>query len=218
MASRMIHFVIAQNILKYIDLNDGARFIIGAIAPDACSHNDGSYDECHFTGRSLDGKYKGVNWNLFELKYGSELMSDSLYLGYFCHLIEDAVCLHDMADKYVRKYSSDIRSEYYSMGYRDYARLNKLLLLEYKLVTPEFTSLTIPVDEIQDKYIKNHFDGFINDFAIDIDCCKEDLELYHWELIEEYIGKCTELCVNEIEAMRKQGRRMNPEEYYVTVD
>lgn len=216
MASSMIHFVIANRIMEQIDVKNKQRFILGSLVPDACSHEDGSYDTCHFWGQSSDGLLKGINWLLFKEKYSSKLQDDSIYLGYFCHLIEDAVWFYDIVDKYVRKYPRNIRGEYYAKGYRDYGRLNYILTRKYKLDVPSLVSYDIPFEEVPAKYIMPHLEDFLKFFSTE-KCDEEEFELYNLDIIEKYIEKCMQLCVNEIALIQEGKIGFNPEYYYVNV-
>lgn len=48
MASRMLHYVVALELLQKLKIKDKNRFLVGALLPDASSHQDGSYDIAHF--------------------------------------------------------------------------------------------------------------------------------------------------------------------------
>ncbi|GAA0462237.1 hypothetical protein GCM10008935_17200 [Alkalibacillus silvisoli] len=84
MGSRIMHLIIANRILKEIQVKDSTSFLLGGIAPDAVSPKDDSHfyigDQSAFT-RAID--YEG-----FLTKYHA--LSDYNYiLGYYTHLIAD---------------------------------------------------------------------------------------------------------------------------------
>ena len=97
MASRMLHYTIALELMKHMNIKDKNRFGVGVLLPDASSHKDGSYNSAHFYDEwQMDVLYKGVNWKRFVAKYSDRLWTDDLYLGYLSHLIMDAIWFHDI--------------------------------------------------------------------------------------------------------------------------
>lgn len=69
-----------------------------------------------------------------------------------------------------------------------YDRLNYLLIKEFHLKRIDFTETEIPIDEISaekllvgEKNFKQWFDA--------IPCDKEDLDIYTWDVIGQYIKK-----------------------------
>ena len=117
MASRMLHYVIANEVPNKIAIS---------------SHSDSSYFKAQFQDWSEDRNMKGINWSIFEKKYEKELLCDSLYLGYLCHLITDAIWFKRMIDKYVRIHPKKDRIQYIKQGYDDFRNMNFILVKEYK--------------------------------------------------------------------------------------
>lgn len=100
MASTLIHYAISIRILEKIHVKDKFLFLMGAsVGPDASSHDDGSYDTAHFWERTEN--MKGINWLVFANEYQTNILSNDFLIGYYCHLIQDAVWFHDIVDKYV---------------------------------------------------------------------------------------------------------------------
>ncbi|HKM34999.1 MAG TPA: hypothetical protein VJY54_09700 [Lachnospiraceae bacterium] len=216
MASNMIHYAISKRISEQIDVGDEGCFFLGAtIAPDASSHNDGSYDIAHFGRRLPNNSLKGIDWTCFEKEYGDRFGEDGLYLGYWCHLIQDAIWYHDVMNKYIRIYPKDIKQEYLKKGYADYGILNYLLKKEYGLKIPSYTSLDIQVKEIRQENIETIYEAFRSQFEAK-EGVTDALEVYKWDIVNAYMDKCVEVCVNEIKSMRGNGKRINPMEYFVT--
>lgn len=125
MASAIIHYVIANSLLNRIDVNNKNHFVIGSsLGPDASSHEDGSYDIAHFLSFSQEGTRKGIHWKHFAERYQEQILTNDFVLGYYCHLIQDAVWFHDIVDTNIRCYVGDEKKQAYRRGYRDYERLN----------------------------------------------------------------------------------------------
>lgn len=217
MASSMLHYTISNLILKEIQVGDRERFLLGAsLGPDASSHEDGSYVTAHYIKRTPDDTLKGVLWTEFSKEYEELILSDDFVLGYYCHLIMDAVWLHDMSNKYVRCYQGEERNQAYQRGYRDYDILNYLLIKEYNLRNSAFDDTSNPVTEISEErlvQVKKFFEQCFNQGP----CKKEDLDIYKWDKIQDYIKKSIALCVSEIKALRNGLTGLNPEELYVNI-
>lgn len=213
MASSMIHYIIANKIMKEYKVDNENRFLLGAtLAPDASSHEDGSYNIAHFL--NLKGDRKGIDWWLFEKKYGDKILPDSFYLGYWCHLIQDAIWFHDIVNKFVRIYEGEAKKACYEKGYRDYTRLNYLLRQEYEVNFPQFV-LDIPaVDEISIPLLDELYLNFKNHFSSPV-CRHTELEIYKWDIITEFIDFTTQFCIREIEALRNGNTRVEPERNFV---
>lgn len=214
MASAMIHYSISNLLLNELKVQNAVPFLLGAVlGPDASSHEDGTYDTAHFGGESEDKMRKGINWKKFTDKYEKQIFANDFVLGYYCHLLQDALWFHEIADKYVRCYQGEEKKLAYQRGYRDYDRLNYLLIKEFHLKKIDFTETEIPIDEISaekllvgEKNFKQWFDA--------IPCDKEDLDIYTWDVIEQYIKKCVRFCISEVNALKNGEKGCDPENLF----
>lgn len=215
MASNMIHYVISKRVAEQVGIEDLERFLLGAVvAPDASSHADGSYDEAHFGGWSQDKSLKGIDFNRFADKYGERFGEDSFYIGYWCHLMEDAIWFHDVVDQYVRIYTGEVKKAYYQKGYKDYERLNYLLLQEYDSQSFAFINGEVPVEEVRQDLLASVIESMKGYFEA-VPCKKEELELYTWEVITAYIDKSVQFCTEEIKKWRRGTENTRAEQYFV---
>lgn len=98
MASRMMHYAIADLLVKAIDNKDYNRFLFGALAPDMSSHDDGSYDKAHFCRSDEIKGIKGIDWIKFYNKYKNKIYNDDFFLGYYVHLIVVAYWLKNFVE------------------------------------------------------------------------------------------------------------------------
>ena len=215
MASSMIHYVISKRVAEQVGIEDLERFLLGAVvAPDASSHADGSYNEAHFGGWSQDKSLKGIDFNRFTDKYGERFGEDSFYIGYWCHLMEDALWFHDVVNQYVRIYTGEVKKAYYQKGYKDYERLNYLLLQEYDSQSFAFINGEVPVEEVRQDLLASVIESMKGYFEA-VPCKKEELELYTWEVITAYIDKSVQFCTEEIKKWRRGTENTRAEQYYV---
>ena len=214
MASRMLHYLIAREVANNIEITEMNRFIIGALLPDASSHSDDSYDQAHFEDRLKDRSEKGINWGLFEKKYEHQIFNDSLYLGYLCHLITDAIWFKRMIDKYVRIYPKKDRIQYIKQGYDDFRKMNAILIEEYNLKCPTLNTQDISIEEVNNVLIEPILTQFIEDFHIIGSYHIEELMLYPYEDVKEFIAESIEVCINEISALYGNREVLDPSVYY----
>ena len=217
MASRLIHYIIANQIVNETKIDNINRFLLGSLLPDLSSHDDGSYDNAHFGERLITKNIKGINWITYEKKYWNKMKEDSLYLGYYCHLIMDCLWFSMVVDPYVRKGQKSEREQLYQKGYRDYWRLNYILTREFSLKHQLCVDEDINIQEINCKQISN----LVDTLKLDIECkdyaSKEDMELYPYEVIEQYIKFATEVCKKELFAFENGEEHISPVDYYVII-
>ena len=216
MASRMLHYILAVEIANKVSISDMNRFVIGSLIPDASSHDDGSYDIAHFGDMVKDNGNikKGINWNLFECKYKKELEEDTLYMGYLCHLIADAIWFNRIADRYIRIYPKKDRIYYIKKGYEDFQKLNTLLREKYFVSCPSMQISNIDIEEIRTNLVENLIQELNKDFEAHMPCDKRELEVYPYEAIIEFIDESVSMCVKEINALRNNENGVNPYAYY----
>ncbi len=215
MASTIIHYTISNLLLKKLTIKNKELFLLGAsLGPDASSHEDGTYDVAHFLSYSEDGTRKGIDWIKFAEKYKNDILTDEFILGYFCHLIQDALWFHDLVDKCIRCYAGEEKKLAYQRGYHDYERLNYLLINEFELAKVNFGEVNILVNEIStDKLVlgKNMFEQWF----LSNPCRKEELDIYNWDIINDYINNSVDLCLSEISKLMQEENGLSPEELFV---
>ena len=88
MAQRTIHYLFAELISREVPVGDKNRFLLGSVLPDAFSDIP-QRQITHFK-RSLPENRTIFDFDAFKEKFGTLMLQDSLYLGYYLHLLEDA--------------------------------------------------------------------------------------------------------------------------------
>ena len=216
MASSVLHYIISRKIAENIHVQDIDSFLMGAvIAPDTGTREDDSYNMRHFFERDYAIGQKGINWMTFA-EQNSGRMSEDYYLGYFCHLIEDAIWYHDYFDRYIRIYSQEVRAEKFPGVYRDYWRLNYLLRKDLGVTYVPLKTVSVPDDTIDAAVVASKVEGVNKQFEAP-ECSKEELEMIPWDFIWGYIDTCVTLCLSEIAALRGTGHHLDPKEYFASV-
>ncbi|MBR4085830.1 MAG: zinc dependent phospholipase C family protein [Lachnospiraceae bacterium] len=217
MPSRMIHYLVAEEVAKQVEIKNRNRFKIGSLCPDMSSREDESKHLTHFT--EILGEKKGLNWLNFTSKYGEEMKRDDLYLGVLCHLITDGVWLHDVMNMQIRSEvkSREERQPLYQKGYADFHRLNYILKNEFSLQHQLEEDRTIELDGLRMDHYDEVLQGLYADFYQDPVADKSELEIYTYDISLECIRLCIKECVKAIKAFRKGGELIPPEKYYVPV-
>lgn len=193
MASRLIHYLIAEEITKINNQINRDRFVYGSLLPDLSLHEDGSYDRAHYGENHNERELKGINWHKFRDKYYLNMNNDALYLGYYCHLIMDALWFSKIAEKYIRIHPYPERNIYYQKSYEDYRILNYLLSKEYDLKY-HILILDTDIEEINLSFRDTFFEGLKEEITNSDTAHKKDLKLYPYDVIHEYI-KQARICV-----------------------
>jgi len=88
------------------------------------------------------------------------------------------------------------------------------LIKEYNLLPFENVNLQIPIKEVTEARIIKSFETFEQWFQAE-KCTKTDLELYSWDIIDDYINKSVSVCVSQIEALKNGVKGSDPKDYYV---
>ena len=205
MASRVIHLAVAYELAARLGIKDTERFYFGHVLPDMIM---GEYEyrlpakkKTHFYTLLETGR-KTYDFYRFYEDYKGKL-SDTLYLGYYVHLIEDNIFrqyLYYRVGLLMRRGQRELLDELYA----DYHKLNPILCERYRITLP-----TIP-EGIEQEDIYKRFDFQMKDWLLDM---QGDLaehpegELMHFtrELIDEFIGECSDVITKELAAL-KEGR------------
>jgi len=217
LASKVLHYLIAEEIIRKIQIKDDNRFLIGSLAPDMSSHDDGTYNTSHYWDYIYKKQLKGINWGKFETHYFQEMRTDDLYLGYYCHLIMDAIWFCLMADRYVRKKPKSERNSYYQKSYNDYRKLNSILRDRYNLTYRIIEIRCIGIEEIKEQKLSSLLTELRMELSSEEEYDISELEIYPFNSILEFINESVETCINEIAAFNGKASHIKPERYFVSI-
>ena len=93
MASSIVHLAITNELTKVIDFSDSARLKFGAVVVDAGAGGN-QYGNTHMKIFVEDGKKKTYNLDRYREMFGERMLKDDLYMGYYLHLVQDALYRH----------------------------------------------------------------------------------------------------------------------------
>ena len=217
MPSRMIHYLVAEQVAKEIPIGDLNRFKIGSLCPDMSTRQDDSKHRTHYS--DIVGDRKGMNWKRFVNTYGEKMKADDLYLGVLCHLITDGVWFHEVMELQIRSKvsSKEERQKMYNCGYSDFHRLNYILREEFGLTYELYEDRNIDLDGLHPELYDDVIGALYKDFYEELPATKEELTVYPYEPAVACIEKCTAECVVAIRAFYEGKEMASPERYYVPV-
>ena len=197
MASRTVHYALAILISKKIKIENIDRFIAGELLPDAIEHNNENHAKTHFKiTYNVDKKL--IDTKSFLEEYKDLILKDELYLGYYLHLIQDAVYRKFLyfGEGFVNKRDGTFVKEIHN----DYALLNEYLIQKYDLKTIDNP---INLGEICSIY-DYRFSDLLNELEHDF-IGRGTGNTVHLteEIIDRYINMCVDICCDEINSIRK---------------
>ncbi len=217
MPSRMIHYLVAEQVASKVPIQDSNRFKIGSLCPDMSTRQDGSKHRTHYS--DIVGDRKGMNWKHFAEDYREKMKSDDLYLGIFCHLITDGVWFHEVMEPQVRSrfVSKEERQEMYNFGYSDFHRLNYILREEFRLEYELKEDRNMELEGLHPELYDDVIGALYGDFYEEPPATKTELVVYPYEMAIACIELCVKECVEAIKAFREGKEIGSPKKYYVPV-
>ncbi len=217
MPSRMIHYLVAEQVAKEVLIKDRNRFKIGSLCPDMSTRQDDSKHRTHYS--DIVGDVKGMNWRRFVNTYGEKMKADDLYLGVLCHLIMDGVWFHEVMEPQVRSktVSKEERQEMYQYGYSDFHRLNYILRTEFGLEYELKEDRNIELDGLHPELYDDVIGALYGDFYEEPPATKEELTVYPYDMAVACIELGVAECVKAIKVFYEGEEMESPEKYYVPV-
>lgn len=217
MPSRMIHYLVAEQVAKKVPIRDRNRFKIGSLCPDMSARQDNSKSRTHYA--DVAGDVKGMNWRHFVNAYKEKMKEDDLYLGVLCHLITDGVWFHEVMEVQIRSKvkSKEERQEMYNFGYSDFHRLNYILKEEFDLRYELEEDREIELEGVHPELYDDVIGGLCKDFYEEPPADKEELKVYPYDMAIACIEKCITECTDAIRAFREGSAMAEPERYYAPV-
>lgn len=210
MASRIMHLVLAQELLKDRKLSQSEAFLFGALLPDAPRSPAGKAGNraSHFLADR--GPLRTYDLDEFRQLYGERLREEGLYLGYYLHLIQDIVYRRFQHGKWAW---GKLSKEQFTRLYQDYSLLNDLFICQYRLEN----NVKIP-REAEGEDICRRFslrpgellEQVEEDFRRERAGEPEEPVFLTWNMAREFLGAALALCQKELYALGKGGSLLDP--------
>ncbi|WP_417105609.1 hypothetical protein [Hominenteromicrobium sp.] len=126
MASSLMHYAITDKILQLFPMHDGARLRFGAVLPDASVNKR----KTHFRIYNEKLGIRLYNLESYRTQFGERMQKDDLYLGYYLHLIEDALYRKTLYDTFGW---NPYTPESTARMHHDYTLLNRHFIQKYNI-------------------------------------------------------------------------------------
>lgn len=211
MASRMIHLAINKQMEEVLEVRDSNRFRVGHVLPDAIIRGHKAHAASHYKLTVCEGKKKMMDFTGFYRQFSTKLLEDSLYLGYYFHLIEDAIYRKFLYCDY--QLGGNSGQDFLEALHNDYAILNGYLVKTYKLTNTLKVPEHFAEDEINKIYpfiLEEFLLDMTNDFTSSLD---EKAKYFTEDMAEEFIRKCINICITEFEKIQIGKSCLNPFEF-----
>lgn len=192
MASGVVHLAVVHELMKRRSFRDPVRLKFGALLPDA---GDRGGRRSHLRISFEDGR-RSYDFEGFRRLFGSRMREDDLYLGYYLHLVQDALYRHFVYGRY--------RWDPRAPGnidrlHRDYELVNGYVISRYALVN----DLAVPEGFEREALCGLcSFDtaGLLNDAEAWFGPAGEgEIFFFTAEMSDEYISEAAAFCLEEIE-------------------
>lgn len=209
MASRIIHYAVTEEIIKSNEFSDINRLKTGALLPDAPNTPSMSHNS-HFKHYTSPGVEKTYDLTAFREMFKEKILTDDLYLGYYLHLIQDMVYRNFVYEDY--KWNPHIQGNVERL-HNDYSLINSYIIERYELSNDIKPIEDFETEEIQRMFSFN-VSKLLSDFSGDFKSSGSgEIFFFTPEMADEYIKRATEICKNEIDAL-KSDRRLIDEKAY----
>lgn len=192
MGSRIMHAIIAQQLIERLSIKEQAAFLIGGVAPDASF----SKNESHFFIGEHQDYSRSIDYKGFLTKYRRKA-KDAYILGYFIHLIADDIWLKGFYLPWLKNRMEN-KKETGPLYYRDFSLLNGKLL-EYYGVKNELKNTfdqiagIIDLEEVTSKDVEAFIPAVIEDMDYDQQVIDEKLNIFTFEQMLGYIETSIEI-------------------------
>jgi len=194
MGSRVMHYTITSMLAERLNLSDSS-FLLGGIAPDVHKHMNEPKSRSHFFAIGPDGLIVSHHRE-FKEKYKA-YMDDPFFLGYYFHLISDDVWVREIYYKKIKRLPQPEKIKAKAMYYRDFWRLNGLLIDRYSLELKPMPAIEPAVDEIDAKRLPELIRDLQSDFERKDEAKSEDLEILHADEVADVLEHTVRVCLSE---------------------
>ncbi len=197
MASRILHLAVADALVNEFKIPDRNRFRLGSILPDA--KIDSLLRAAPHFQTALPNGLTTYKLREFLSLYGERMQGDSLYLGYYLHLIQDIFYRRYM---YALPHWDARIWENVIKLHSDYRKINRYIIENHRLENGIILPSDFSEEDINQRF---EFDmaGFLRELKGDFECSSEGE--YHYftpQMADEYLAIAINACRKELNAIR----------------
>lgn len=196
MSSRIVHLAIAGEINKIHPLPEPERFSLGSILPDACPDK-----KAHYRKLLAEGTRRTLDLSGFRGLYGDRLLSDSLYLGYYLHLLQDILFRNEIYEVvgFDPRPAGNI-----PQLHLDYRLTNRYVINKYGLTNRVRVPAGLEAEPLWKEW-QFALTPFLEELARDFRDTPRGTPKYFTEAVaDRLIHRSVRLCLQELEALRNE--------------
>jgi len=212
MAQRTIHLLLGKIMLEQVKIKNPDRFLLGNVLPDAIESLS-LRNTSHFI-KELEQEDK---WYFdlygFREQYGDLMVVDDLYLGYYMHLVEDTLYRKFLYRDY--QFASHFKTEEEIRTlHNDYRLLNMHIVKRYGLKNEVERPMDFEIERINE-VVPFCLDDFLKEMSKDFLPFDNGTTtaLLTEDLLDEFIEKYANLCVEEYEAVKNGKEYLQLKDY-----
>ena len=198
MASSIVHLAITNELSKRVSFKDLNRLRFGSIVVDAGAGGN-EFGNAHLKINVLDDKKKTYDFDKFRELFGERMLSDDLYLGYYLHLVQDALYRQFVYDRY--HWNPTIPGNVERL-HKDYQIVNQYVVNKYELkndlnVPEDFDNEALKqISAFDTSRLMKNLDAYF------IPVEEEPIFFFTKEMSDGFIGEAVDFCVKEVEKIR----------------
>lgn len=174
--------------------------MFGAVLPDVYREGDTSH-ESHLKIRIRGGGWVTYDLTGFKERYGERMTEDSLYLGYYLHLVQDLVYRGFVYNEHHWNPAANGNIE---RLHNDYRLINSYIIEKYglrnELSIPDGFEKE-PINVLYPFGIHRLYDDLKSDFSASSD---GDIFFFTKEMADTFIQRACDICDKELQAWRKE--------------
>lgn len=207
MAQRIVHYLIAVSLAEEYPVSDRQRFLTGSLLPDAY-RSVRERDITHYKVSEGDIHYS--DFRRFREEFRDRILLDDLYLGYYLHLVEDA-----LYRRYLRThdYRRPMNLEQRVQLHQDYHILNFLLIEQHHLRNELRSPIALsaePISRILPFQLPELIDDLNHDFHEQVYGTCRYVTL---DIISGFVTEAYPVCAQEMSAVRNGRFTLEPRDY-----
>ncbi len=199
MASRIMHMAVSEIIAEKWKIKDRSRLLLGAVLPDVFKEGDTSHSS-HLKICIRGGGWVTYDLGRFKEGYGELMAEDSLYLGYYLHLVQDLV-YRDFV--YNEHHWDPTAAGNIERLHNDYRLINSYIIKKYGLQNELFIPDDFQKESINALYpfeMRHLYNDLKSDFTASTD---GDIFFFTKGMADSFIQRACHICDKELQAWRK---------------
>lgn len=148
----------------------------------------------HFAFKNEQGQTE-TDYEEYRSKYLIPKTSP-FHLGYYFHLISDEIWKMEVYYKKVKNLPPEARREALQKNYRDFWRLNGMIIDHYSLQLRDLKPIDVDMEEVDSRHFPKLINELSRDFELRDEASGEALELLDFDEVLRVLDKSVRACLD----------------------